>query len=103
MTKTIERTRNTNDATDVNSGTAINSSTSTTIAVANANRTAITISNIGPNAVWIKEQAASVDNDKKGVKLLKNGTAWNLPDTFHTGEYSAIADVGSATIFVTEG
>ena len=56
------------------------------------------------NDVFVKLQAASVDDDSKGI-MLSNGLTWEMPtDAIYTGEVSCIKDgVGpSATIFVTE-
>ena len=61
--------------------------------------------------VFIKLQAASVDNDKKGIwigrELDEDGSFvqpyWQMPESIHyPGEICAIAESGSPTIYVTE-
>ena len=52
--------------------------------------------------VWIKLQAASIDNLKKGILLMPGGT-WEMPtDNRYTGEISAISDDRDILIYTSE-
>jgi len=55
---------------------------------------------------WIKFQAATVDNDKKGFLLYANSTMTLMEDgDTYSGEISAIADTGGvvlAQIYLTD-
>ena len=104
---TIGRNININDTATVADGITLNATTSTVIAVANADRIFFHVdNNFSDKAVWIKLQAAGVDNDDKGIFLNekeKGATKWEMPpDNIYTGEISAIADDGNPTIYVTE-
>jgi len=119
ITRKIRLITSTDDRLDVNtvdnvssatvsSGITLNSSTSTVISVANAGRSFFHADgNFNDKASWIKLQAASVDNVKKGIFLNekeKGVTFWEMPATkkVYTGEISAIADSGNPVIYVTE-
>lgn len=95
--------RNVNTNTDaVLSNVALNATTSTTIKIANDARRFFAVSNNSTKDVWLKLQAAAVDDDKKGIFMPK-GSYWEMPpDNVYIGEISAIADNGSPTIFITE-
>ena len=93
MAENIGRNRNFNEAADVKNGIQLNSSSSTKIADANPNRKYFHVnSNFSDKASWIKLQAASVDNTKKGIFLNekeKGVTHWDMPpDNIYTGEIS---------------
>lgn len=79
---------------------------STTISVAKDERTMFIIDGRPEKGVWIKLQAASVDNDKKGIymnELEKGDSRWEMTDKNYTGEISAIANSsGVVKISVTE-
>ena len=51
--------------------------------------------------IWVKPQQASIDNDKKGFWVPKDG--WIIFDStaMITGEISAIADLAAADVYVT--
>jgi len=101
MTKRIDRNLNTSDEPTINTVT-LNSSTSTTVAVAFEKRIKFSLSNPSNKRLYLKEQAASIDNDKKGHYIQGNGF-WEMEvDNPHTGEFSAIAESGSPTISYTE-
>ena len=107
MVQLIAGNINTNDTATVGNGVTLNATTSTVIATANPNRIYFYVdNNFSDKACFIKLQAASVDNDKKGIFLNekeKGDTRWEMPpDNIYTGEISAIADSGSPTVFVTE-
>ena len=103
----LGRNRNKNDTATVSAGITLNSTTSTVILAANPNRMSFDVNNNFSNqAAWVKMQAASTDNDKKGIFLNKKNagiSSWSMsPDNIYTGEISAIADSGSPTVYVTE-
>ena len=106
MTKRVGGNFSESDTSTLSGGIPINNSTSTLILAALASDVAPHIRVIATNDsnkdVWVKFQAASVDNDKDGFKLYANTTAviLELPNIYR-GEISAIADSGSSTIFMT--
>jgi len=60
------------------------------------------MTNDGNQDVWIKFQAASVDNDKKGFILYKGSAAdILLAPNMYVGEISGIAANGNSTIHIT--
>ena len=102
MVRIIQRFRNVDDTADLSDAITLNASTSVTIKVANTSRIYFRFDNTSNKNVWLKLQAASVDDDKKGFFVDKGGY-WRMPvDTIYTGEISAIADVGSPDVFYTE-
>lgn len=103
----IGRNTNTNSTANVLAGIVLNATTSTTVLAANPNRIAFHINNDDATAgCWIKLQAASVDNDKKGIFLGKKAEPdgrWDMsPDNIYTGEVSAIAVSGTPSVYITE-
>ena len=114
MTIMIGRTSNKNDTATLSDAININATTSTKIADANDKRTCITIClecGTGDACIYIKLQAASIDNDKKGIILFRvlsedGSTAtltWEMKaDNIYTGEISAIAEAGTHNLYVTE-
>lgn len=107
MVKKIRRNSNINDTATILSGVTLNDSTSITIANANSDRIFFYVdSNFPDKACRIKLQAASVDNDQKGIFLNekeKGKTSWQMPsDNIYTGEISAIAVDGNPVVYVTE-
>ena len=102
MTQTIRRNRNENDTAVIGSAIALNASTSTTIITTNTSRTYFIFNNPSNKDVWLKLQAASVDDDKKGIFIEKGGF-WIMPcDTIYNGEISAIADIDAPNVYYTE-
>ncbi len=109
MTKLIGRTVNRNDEADSDS-IALNATTATKIADADPERIFfhVSIDGSGNNtSVFIKLQAAGVDNDKEGIWIGSMGqyfkTCWEMqPDNMYTGEISAIMQSGTHTIIVTQ-
>ena len=109
-----ERTQNTNDVATLSSAIALNAATSTLIAAANPDRIFFSINmdcDLTTRCVFIKLQAASVDNDVKGILLQRDFSGndaayrayWEMPsDTVYTGEISAITASATTDIFVTE-
>jgi len=107
MTARIGRNRNSNDVANIPNGIAVSGTVSTVIAIANSKRIAIHFNNNDANkGIWIKLQAALIDDDKKGIYLSATGkgeSRWDMPtDNVYTGEISAIGDSGAITVFVTE-
>ena len=101
MTHFTGRTRNTNTGAVLTS-VVLNATTSTLISAVNEERQMITIINDSSQDVWIKFQAASVDNDKKGIMLWKRSTYEMPVDNVYLGEISAISVSGTPEIFITE-
>lgn len=102
MARKIGRTRNLNDTSTISAAIALNTSTSTKIVDANGNRMFVSITNDSINNIWIKLQAASVDNNKTGIKLRRR-SVWEMPvDNMYTGEISAISEAGTPDVFITE-
>ena len=102
----IGRTRNSND-TATKATIVLNSSTSTTIQAANTSRIFWSVNNTSNKAVWIKFQAASIDDDQDGQIYLPGSgslkSAYILePDEKYTGEISAIAVSGTPSVTVGE-
>jgi hypothetical protein len=99
----IGRTRNNNDTATLSGTITVSGVTSTTVQAVNVDRLVFAISNVGVQDMWLKLQAASVDNDKKGIMVPKGGY-WEMPpDNIYTGEISAISDsVASTTANTTE-
>jgi len=103
MAKNIGRNSNVNDTAVLSSGITLNATTSTTILAADITRIKVIVHNDGNNDVWIKFQAASVDNDKKGF-IITRRTTRDIMDgnDIYTGEISAIAVTDSPTVYVTD-
>lgn len=85
---------------------SVGSGTSVTILAAqvtgDAERIEVIITNNDNKDCWIKYQAASVDNDKKGFLVAKKSVVTIMDgQDIYTGEISAIADSGTTKIFVT--
>lgn len=81
---------------------ATNTATSVTALAANSARKYVSISNShASNHVYIKLQAASVDNLAKGFYLSHQETFILHGDPMYTGEISAIAVSGTPDIYVT--
>lgn len=87
----------------LSSAIALNASTSTTVAAANTERLFIAIFNSSTSEdIWIKLQAASVDNDAKGIFVGGEGLYVITSPYLYTGEISAISDSGTPSVYVTE-
>ena len=80
---------------------ALNASTSLKVKDASTTFIHCSISNDTTVGVWLKLQAASVDNVKTGI-FIDRGDYWEMPiGALYTGEISAIAESGTPTINVT--
>ena len=102
------RLRNLADTTSQTSVT-LSSSTSTKISDAltdglqTQQRSYFRVDNDTNHDIYIKLQAASVDNIALGILVKGKGGFWEMnPDSIYTGEISAIAATDSPTIFITE-
>lgn len=84
----------------------LNATTSVKIAdakVDNEARRTTVISNPSNVGVFVKEQAASVDDDKKGIYLpAKSRLTLYDTGTVYNGEMSAIAEFNNPDIYVVE-
>lgn len=103
MAISVGRNVNSNNVSNITS-VALNSTTTVKISDAKEKDKMIffAISNNSTKDVWLKLQAAAVDDDKKGIFMPK-GSYWEMPpDNVYIGEISAIADNGTPTIFITE-
>lgn len=106
MTATVGTSTNTNTAAILSDAIPLNGMTSTTILAAQAPgdtpRIKVIIQNSGATGAWIKFQAASVDDDKKGVRIPRELFLTVLSGSdIYTGEISAIADAGNPSVYVT--
>lgn len=113
MGLTVGRNVNRNTET-TQSIVSLNSTTATKIADKNLARIYFSIClncSVSPACVFIKLQAALVDNLKVGEILFRNFTGndnafqmrWEMsPDNIYNGEISAISELGNVDIHVTE-
>ena len=80
---------------------ALDSTTALKIKDASTTFIHCSISNDNTVGVWLKLQAATVDNVKTGI-FIDRGDYWEMPEgALYTGEISAIAESGTPTINVT--
>ena len=100
--KTIGRNLNTTDTATLGSAVALNSSTSIKLVDSLSDRIFFSLSNTTNKDVWLKLQAANIDNDAKGIYVPRGGY-WEMPaDNIYTGEISAIAVSGTPSVYITE-
>ncbi len=102
MTKIIGRNRNANSEAKTTQF-ILSDTTSIVISPINSERIFFRVDNesVG-RIIYVKLQAASIDNDKKGVRIKETRPFEMLGDNIYTGEISAIADMDGPIIFVTE-
>ncbi len=102
MTTDIQRPINTATTAAISAAVALNASTSTKVADVNIKRVMLIISNSSNQDVWLKLQATSTDDIKKGI-FLPGNSYWEMAtDNRYNGEVSAIAENGTPNVFVTE-
>lgn len=102
MSADRQRRINRNSVATLSTAIALNITTSTKLIDSNSNRIFFCVTNTGNTDAWLKLQAASIDNDKKGIPLPAR-SYWQMPsDNIYTGEISAIAIVDSPDIYYTE-
>jgi len=83
-------------------GVELNNHTTIKIADANPNRKGLVISNSSNHGFYVKFQAATVDNDLKGI-FIPPTSNYELTSTFiYTGEISGISHESSPTAYVQE-
>ena len=93
---------NTNDTADLSSAISTNASTSVVLSASNTLRMFWSMTNNSDADVWIKFQAASVDDDKKGI-LVPSCGYYELPSLVtYMGEISGIADDVAGDVHVVE-
>ena len=107
MPKIIGANINVTDSATVKNIITLNATTSVIISSADKARIFFNVNNNdGTKGFWIKLQAASVDNIKKGIFIAsKTGSKsyWEMPsNNIYTGEICAIADIDSPDAYVTE-
>lgn len=102
MVKTIGRNTNTNDVGDDKATVTLNSTTATKVLDANDDRINAEVMNFSNHFIFIKEQAASVDNVKTGEPVAPWGNYKTRPDNMYTGEISAISLEGSPVVYPKE-
>lgn len=94
--------KNLNNTAIIDAGVSCNSATSTTLVTTSADTIRVIMTNSGNQDAFIKLQAASVDNLKKGFILYKNSTAdILLSPNMYTGEISAITKANITKIYTT--
>ena len=82
---------------------ALTTTSSTTVLEQSDSRIYLCVSNASStDAVFIKLQPASTDNDAKGIRLAP-GEYWTMDGmAIYTGEVSAIAESGTPTVYAVE-
>lgn len=105
--KKIGQTTGQTDEPDVEDGIAVGATTAVTILSEEvisegqqSQRLLIEISVRGMDT-WIRKYPAARDNIKKGKFVNRNTSYTITADGMHTGEISAITEVGNAEVFVT--
>ena len=101
MATRIGGNTNTNDTAFMPDAIGVDAITSTILTTTTKQTITLILTNDGNQDAFIKFQAASVDNDKRGFILYK-GTASTviLSPNIYVGEISAIARNGNTTIYV---
>ena len=92
---------NTNDTAVMSSAISLNNSTDTKILDANIAFIELIISNNSNRRVWVKPQVQGTDTDKKGILIAPNSSHRLNTDNVYTGEWCAIAETGSADVYIT--
>lgn len=101
MVRNVGKNINITDTAAVNAPVSVGGASSVTLATANNDRIYIAISALTQN-IFVKLQAASVDDVKKGI-YIPRGFTYELPiDNVYIGEISAISTAGTAIVYVTE-
>ena len=102
MGKMLGKNRNSNDTAVLGAGIPMNAATSTTIVTLVRTDSMMIMTNDGNQDLFVKLQAASVDNDKKGFILFKGTTSTlDLEAVTFVGEVSGITKNGLTTIYTT--
>ncbi len=101
MAKTIGKNINTTDTANVLSPISVDSTTSVTLLAAQVEgddeRIKVIVTNNGNKTLWVKPQAAAIDNDKKGERVAPGESRLILEQgDNYSDEISAIFDSGGA-------
>lgn len=95
--------RDTSASATLSAGIAVSTTASVLVAASNSTRKFISVSNSHATLpVWIKLQAAAVDNAQKGILLPARETFNITGDPMYTGEVSAIASSSTQTVYATQ-
>ncbi len=97
----IGRTKNVNDTPILSNKISVGKATSTKLLDANVTRSYVAITVLKKD-IWLKLQAAGVDDDKKGILIQAGQTYETSVDNIATCEISAIALSGIADVYTTE-
>ena len=98
----IGKNRNSNDLAVLGSGITMNSATSTALITIVKTDSMLIMTNDGNQDAFIKLQAASVDDTKKGFIIYRGTTATlDLEAITYVGEISGITKNGNTTIYTT--
>ncbi len=103
MTQMIGKNTNINTAAVIGAGVTATASTSSTLVTLTKDDSILILTNDSNQDAWVKMQAASVDNVKKGFLLYKGTTTeLNLDaSTRFVGEVSIIAANGNTKVHTT--
>ncbi|MBL4820129.1 MAG: hypothetical protein JKY98_03925 [Gammaproteobacteria bacterium] len=102
MADRIGQNINVKDKAVLSGNIALNSSTAVTIQAIDLRRIFWSVSNPENFAIYVKLQAASIDNDKNGIYIAGNGY-WEMPSgDKYTGEICAIAASDTPEVFTTQ-
>ena len=78
---------------------ALNATTSILVKAAGDDFIFWSITNNSNRDIWLKLQAASVDNTKKGILIPSGGGYWEMPTSnIFTDEISAMSDQGTGKV-----
>jgi exosome complex RNA-binding protein Rrp4 len=107
MTFNIGAERNTSTEVSTIGPVITNATTAVTLFPANPNRVYMVVMNMDSSKrVWVKLQAAAIDNMKNGIIITGTNFA-GKPFTLqapniYTGEVSVIADAGTPSVYAVE-
>jgi hypothetical protein len=97
----VDRNRNISEEAVLSGAIIVSNAVSTILLPPNSERIYVAIFSQNFD-IWLKFQAASIDNDKKGI-FIEKGQTYEFPaDTLYTGEISAISNLVAANVYTTE-
>ena len=76
----------------------VNPTTAVVVFTASIDKIKMVVINYNPYGVWLREKAASVDNNKEGYFLPRYSMAVDIVDNKYSGEVSAISEKGTFDI-----
>lgn len=102
--RNIQGRQNENDVAILGGPIALNQTTSVILRTAGSKFLFWALSNTSNRDIFIKLQAASVDNVQKGILVQAGGGYWEMPTNNHyTGEISGISIQGTGKdVYLTE-